>query len=65
MNNLTEENLQTSFDGLWIKTQRQKTGVESNIRLLEVPGHIIKNTAAWRRTGNCCSCRATQTARTA
>lgn len=43
MYNLTEENLQTSFDGhLWIKTKRQKTGVESNIRLLEVPGHIIR-----------------------
>jgi len=43
MYNLTEENLQTSFDGhLWIKTNRQKTGVESNIRLLDVPRHIIE-----------------------
>ena len=43
MYNLTEENLQTSFDGhLWIKTNRQKTGVESNIRLLDVPKHIIE-----------------------
>lgn len=43
MYNLTEENLQNSFDGhLWIKTNRQKTGVESNIRLLDVPRHIIE-----------------------
>lgn len=43
MNNLTTDNLQTSFDGhLWIKTERQKTGVESNIRLLDVPKHIIE-----------------------
>ena len=43
MYNLTKENLQVSFDGhLWIKTNRQKTGVESNIRLLDVPLRIIK-----------------------
>lgn len=52
MNNLTEENLQTSFDGhLWIKTQRQKTGVESNIRLLEVPGHIIRKYSGMAENG--------------
>ena len=43
MYNLTKENLQTSFDGhLWIKTHRQKTGVESDIRLLDVPLRIIQ-----------------------
>lgn len=43
MYNLTEENLQTSFDGhLWIKTFRQKTKVETNIRLLDVARHIIE-----------------------
>ena len=43
MANLTKENLQISFDGhLWIKTHRQKTGTESNIRLLEVAKHIIE-----------------------
>lgn len=43
MYNLTKANLQTSFDGhLWIKTNRQKTGVESDIRLLDVPLRIIK-----------------------
>ncbi len=37
MANLTKEDLEISFDGhLWIKTNRQKTGTESNIRLLEV-----------------------------
>lgn len=43
MKNLTKENLQTSFDGqLWIKTRRQKTGVESNIMLLDIPRRIIE-----------------------
>lgn len=43
MYNLTSGNLQTSFDGhLWIKTNRQKTGVESDIRLLDVPLRIIR-----------------------
>ena len=43
MANLTKENLQTSFDGhLWIKTNRQKTRTESNIRLLDVAKHIIE-----------------------
>ena len=41
--NLTKANLQTSFDGhLWIITNRQKTGTESNIRLLDVAKHIIE-----------------------
>jgi hypothetical protein len=35
--------MQTSFDyHLWIKTNRQKTGTESNIRLLDVAKHIIE-----------------------
>jgi putative bacteriophage integrase len=42
MEHLTKDNLEISFDGhLWIKTNRQKTGTESNIRLLEVAKHII------------------------
>lgn len=41
--NLTEDNLQTFFDGnLWIIARRKKTNTESNIRLLEVPKHIIE-----------------------
>lgn len=43
MYHLTKENLEISFDGhLWIKTNRQKTDTESNIRLLEVARHILK-----------------------
>ena len=41
--NLTEDNLQTFFDGnLWITTRRKKTNTESNIRLLDVPKCIIE-----------------------
>ena len=40
---LTKANLRTSFDGhLWIDTNCQKTGVETNIRLLDVARHIIE-----------------------
>ena len=43
MYNLTNDNLQTSFDGhLWIKTNRQKTGAETNLRLLDTAKHIIE-----------------------
>jgi len=40
--NLKETNIRTSFDGnLWIMTKRQKTDVNSNIPLLEVPKMIL------------------------
>jgi integrase len=40
--NLTDKNLRTSFDGnLWIMTKRQKTKIESNILLLDVPKMIL------------------------
>lgn len=43
MANLTKEKLEISFEShLWIKTKRQQTGMESNIRLLEVDKHIIE-----------------------
>ena len=43
MANLTRANLQTAFDNhLWLNTNRQKTGVETNIRLLDVARHIIE-----------------------
>lgn len=43
LKNLTTDNLQTSFDGHeWIITKRQKTKVQSNIRLLDVPRRIIE-----------------------
>jgi len=36
--NLTDKSVRTSFDGmLWIMTKRQKTNVQSNILLLDVP----------------------------
>ena len=40
---LREENVQQSFDGqLWIITKRQKTNVQSNVRLLSIPQQIIE-----------------------
>lgn len=40
--NLTPDNLKTGFDGkLWIMTKREKTGVDSNIPLLEIPRQIL------------------------
>jgi site-specific recombinase XerD len=40
---LTEKNIRISFDGkLWIMTKRQKTNVQSNILLLEVPKIILE-----------------------
>ncbi len=40
--NLTDKNVRTSFDGnLWIMTKRQKTNVDSNILLLDVPKMIL------------------------
>jgi len=41
--NLTNKEIRTSFDNnLWIMTKRQKTKVDSNILLLEVPKMIIE-----------------------
>lgn len=52
MANLTKENLEISFDGyLWIKTKRQKTGTESNIRLLEVAKRIIERYKGMAKDG--------------
>lgn len=43
LKNLTRDNLQTSFDGcLWLMLKRQKTGIESNVRLLDIPKRIIE-----------------------
>ena len=42
MRNLREENIRTYFDNHeWININRQKTGVESNIRLLDIAKRII------------------------
>ena len=44
--NLGPDNIQNFFDGhLWIVTRRQKTGVASNVRLLEVPLRILRKRA--------------------
>lgn len=41
--NLTAENIRTGFDGrLWIMTKREKTGIDSNIPLLEIPRQILE-----------------------
>lgn len=41
--NLSEKHLHTAEDGsLWICINRQKTGTESNIRLLDIPRQIIE-----------------------
>ena len=41
--NLRETNVRVSFDGnLWIMTKRQKTDVQSNIPLLDVPKQILE-----------------------
>jgi site-specific recombinase XerD len=41
--NLRETNVRISFDGnLWIMTKRQKTDVQSNIPLLDVPRRILE-----------------------
>ncbi len=41
--NLTPDNIKNGFDGkLWIMTKREKTGVDSNIPLLEIPRQILK-----------------------
>ena len=42
MRNLTEENIRTYFDEHeWININRKKTGVVSNIRLLDIANRII------------------------
>jgi hypothetical protein len=41
--NLTHENIRKSFDGeIWILTKRQKTNVQSNILLLDIPRRILQ-----------------------
>lgn len=41
--NLTKDNIRKSFDGnLWIMTKRQKTNVQTNIPLLDIPLKLIE-----------------------
>jgi site-specific recombinase XerD len=40
---LRESNIQRSFDGeLWVMAKRQKTNIQSNVRLLSIPKQIIE-----------------------
>ena len=51
--NLTADHLQTFFDGnLWIITRRKKTNTESNIRLLDVPKHIMEKYKGLAKNGH-------------
>jgi site-specific recombinase XerD len=41
--NLNHENIRKSFDGeVWIMTKRQKTDVQSNVLLLDIPRRILQ-----------------------
>jgi hypothetical protein len=41
--NLRESNIRTSFDGsLWIMGKREKTGINFNIPLLDIPKIILE-----------------------
>ncbi|NDV96133.1 site-specific integrase [Dysgonomonas sp. 521] len=49
---LTEDNIKTAFDGhQWVMTNRQKTNVPSNIRLLEIPLAIIEKYKGKQKDG--------------
>ena len=51
--NLTADHLQTFFDGnLWIITRRKNTNTESNIRLLDVPKHIMEKYKGLAKNGH-------------
>ncbi len=50
--NLTPDNIKTGFDGkLWIMTKREKTGIDSNIPLLEIPRQILKKYEGYMKNG--------------
>ena len=52
MRNLSEENIRTYFDEhLWISINRKKTGVQSNIRLLDIPKKILEKYRGLREDG--------------
>ena len=49
---LTQANLQTGVDGNpWIMTSRQKTGVPTHVRLLEIPKQILKKYEGRQKDG--------------
>lgn len=54
MANLTDEDIKEAFDGnLWIMTKRQKTNVNSNIRLLDIPKAILEKYKGKQKNGKC------------
>jgi len=53
LKNLTHDNLKTMADGSrWIITKRQKTKVQTDVRLLDVPLRLIEKYSAVRTEGN-------------
>lgn len=52
--NLKEEHIREAFDGnLWIMTKRQKTNIDSNIRLLDIPKAILEKYKGTLKDGKC------------
>lgn len=52
--NLKNEDIKEAFDGnLWIMTKRQKTNVNSNIRLLNIPKAILEKYQGKQKNGKC------------
>lgn len=52
--NLRNEDIKEAFDGnLWIMTKRQKTNINSNIRLLDIPKAILEKYKDKQRNGKC------------
>lgn len=52
--NLKNEDIKEAFDGnLWIMTKRQKTNVNSNIRLLNIPKAILEKYQDKQKNGKC------------
>jgi len=49
---LTEDKIRKAFDGhLWIMTKRQKTDINSNIRLLDIPLEILERYKGKQKNG--------------
>lgn len=54
MAQLREDNIQEAFDGnLWIMTKRQKTNVNANIRLLDIPKAILEKYKGKQQNAKC------------
>lgn len=54
VSNLTEDCIQEAFDGnLWVMIKRQKTNVNANIRLLDIPKEILTKYKGKQKDGKC------------